>query len=525
MKPLSKLIDELNAERFSLRLDEVYAESLNALDGDRSMAQGLVCAALSFKKWDECSCHCNSFLEEGDHAFDGALWELFLKWTVEKSEDISLWLDFNSAHREQVDQLVVSMAKYVTHRHRDYENERAVRSFFIKNDFPIWETSGLADCTRFVLKQYNGDDSSRRVVDCTKFVDIQRLHTERCGLDPKLNLMQQSLYYDETGNDNGVRIANGKLNLGDPNQIFVLGGLLADNAISLSELKERLGRNTDGEVKSGKFLGDSFVKMLEGENLSKLMNVIETEKWHIHFFVVQPLYYGLVDIVDSLENHFGDFGLKQALFDVVRADLVNAVRLLDRFEYPDIKPDCKHQFLDALIELINGVQKDKGVRDERNRLIEALRSGKLQDELPFIQEEAQRMLVGDYFPFYQSRMVTFPRSHFAFDGKDDLFRQKEKVRFVYDGSEIDWRVADSEKEPMLQLSDYVVNVVRRFIYFADRNEKLVSKDIRGLTQKGRDCLKRFKDIWTESERYNPLLTYYAVGKRTRCRVLKCLKEI
>jgi hypothetical protein len=105
-----------------------------------------------------------------------------------------------------------------------------------------------------------------------------------CRLDPNLNLMRQTLYYDESGNDNVVRIVNGKLNLDDPNQVFVLGGLSADNAISLSELKDCLGRDTDGEVKSGKFLGDSFIGMLERENFSKLMNLIEARQWHIHFF-------------------------------------------------------------------------------------------------------------------------------------------------------------------------------------------------------------------------------------------------
>lgn len=525
MKSLSKLTAEMGAEQFLGSLSDIYNELLNSLGDDRPRAQCLISAALSFKKWDEGSYRCNSFLEDGDRAFDDALWKLFLKWVTEKAEDVSLWRDLNEVHLERVDHLVVSMAKYITHRHRDYENERVVRSFFTENDFPIWETSRLADCARFVLKQYNGDDSCRHVVDCAEAVHIRRLYTERCRLDPNLNLMRQSLYYDETGNDNVVRIVNGKLNLNDPNQVFVLGGLLADSAISLSELKDRLGRDTDGEVKSGRFLGDSFVGMLERENFSKLMDLIEDEKWHIHLFVAQPLYYGLVDIVDSIENHVGDFELKQALFDVVRADLVKAVRVLDKFEYPDIKSDRMHQFLDALIELTNDVQSNKGVRDDRRRLIVALQSGKRQNELPFIQEEAKRILVGDYFPFYHSRMMTFPRSRFVFDGKDDLFLRKEQVCFAYEGSEIDWRVADSEKEPMLQLSDYVVSVIRRFVYFADRNEKLVRKDIRGLTTKGRDCLKRFKDIWMESERYNPLLTEYVVSKRTRSRVLMCLREI
>lgn len=56
-------------------------------------------------------------------------------------------------------------------------------------------------------------------------------------------------------------------------------------------------------------------------------------------------------------------------------------------------------------------------------------------------------------------------------------------------------------------------------------QKLVRKDIRGLTQEGRDRLRKFKDIWVRSERYNPLLTDYVVSKRTRGRVLKCLREI
>ena len=190
MKALSKLSDEMNAEQFSGRLNDIYNKLLNLLGGDRSRAQSLICAALSFKKWDEGSYRCNSILEEGNHAFDDALWKWFLKWVAEKAEDVSLWKDLKEVSLSHVDHLVVSMAKYVTHRHRDYENGRVVRSFFTKNDFPIWETSKLADCTRFVLKQYSGDDSCRHVVDCTEAVSIRRQHAEMCQLNPNLNLIR-----------------------------------------------------------------------------------------------------------------------------------------------------------------------------------------------------------------------------------------------------------------------------------------------------------------------------------------------
>jgi hypothetical protein len=61
MKALSKLSDEMNAEQFSDRLNAIYNELLNLLDVDRPRAQSLICAALSFKKWDEGGCRCNFF--------------------------------------------------------------------------------------------------------------------------------------------------------------------------------------------------------------------------------------------------------------------------------------------------------------------------------------------------------------------------------------------------------------------------------------------------------------------------------
>ena len=48
MNALPKLSDEMNAEQFSDRLNDIYNELLNLLDVDRPRAQSLICAALSF---------------------------------------------------------------------------------------------------------------------------------------------------------------------------------------------------------------------------------------------------------------------------------------------------------------------------------------------------------------------------------------------------------------------------------------------------------------------------------------------
>ena len=119
MKALSKLSDEMNAEQFSGRLNDIYNKLLNLLGVDRSRAQSLICAALSFKKWDEGSYRCNSILEEGNHAFDDACWKRFLEWVAEKIEDVSLWKGLDEVSLGRVDDLVVSMAKYVTSCHRN----------------------------------------------------------------------------------------------------------------------------------------------------------------------------------------------------------------------------------------------------------------------------------------------------------------------------------------------------------------------------------------------------------------------
>lgn len=55
-------------------------------------------------------------------------------------------------------------------------------------------------------------------------------------------------------------------------------------------------------MKSTKDLKGSFIEILRKDNFRKILQLIQDKGWHIHFCIVQVLYYGFVDIVDSING-------------------------------------------------------------------------------------------------------------------------------------------------------------------------------------------------------------------------------
>lgn len=73
-------------------------------------------------------------------------------------------------------------------------------------------------------------------------------------------------------------------------------------------------------MKSTKDLKGSFIEILRKDNFRKILQLIQDKGWHIHFSIVQILYYGFVDIVDSIDGLDVDllFAFKAELYKVLK---------------------------------------------------------------------------------------------------------------------------------------------------------------------------------------------------------------
>ena len=228
-------------------------------------------------------------------------------------------------------------------------------------------------------------------MDYTEVSNSIRMMMKAQGIDEMYIDKEETLYYDESGNVKHLIVKDCKLNA-DSDTVFVLGGVQADDIISLEELKTALGKNLEKEIKSTKDLKGTFIEILRKENFRKILQIIQDKGWHIHFCIVQVLYYGFVDIIDSICGlEFNPFAFKAELYKVLKRNPNTTISIFKKYKYPNVGTKYIKDFLSELIILIDGVIAEDVKKYRLNPLLVFLKSclekAKEQKELIFIQND------------------------------------------------------------------------------------------------------------------------------------------
>lgn len=133
--------------------------------------------------------------------------------------------------------------------------------------------------------------------------NIARMAALAQGITPEQFDGHETWYYDETDNvKHLVMLPSKDVNAG-VNTCFVLGGIQAEDVITDEELHTSLGKTPGKELKANKDLKGSFEVILRKDNLKKILELIDTKGWNIHFMMVQVWYYAFVDIIDSINDN------------------------------------------------------------------------------------------------------------------------------------------------------------------------------------------------------------------------------
>ena len=98
-------------------------------------------------------------------------------------------------------------------------------------------------------------------MDYTEIYNSIRSLIKSQGIDENFIDREETLYYDESGNIKHLIVKENKLNA-EKDTVFVLGGVQAENAITIDELKKALGKAPDVELKSTKDLKGFFIEIL-----------------------------------------------------------------------------------------------------------------------------------------------------------------------------------------------------------------------------------------------------------------------
>lgn len=351
-------------------------------------------------------------------------------------------------------------------------------------------------------------------MDYTEMSNIIRMMMKAQGVDEKYIDKEETLYYDESGNVKHLIVKGENLNA-DSDTVFVLGGVQADDAISLEELKTALGKSLEKEMKSTKDLKGSFIEILRKDNCRKILQLIQDKGWHIHFIIVQILYYGFVDIIDSIDGLVENpFEFKAELYKVLKKDPNATVSIFKKYKYPNVATKDIKNFLSEIITLIDGV-----ITENASPSLLELKSymdrSKEQKELTFIQNETSHEWVGEFEQFYKQQILNFPKKTLVFDEEKQVMSQIAEEDIIINGKAPDnYCFKESGSNAMIQVCDYVVSILRKYITFLDRLDPEVDADIQNFDENQMNNYILLNQILADSLNYNPSFVHFVASCHT-----------
>lgn len=349
------------------------------------------------------------------------------------------------------------------------------------------------------------------------------------GIDESFLERHETLFYDESGNIKHLTIKGQSLNA-DIDSVFVLGGIQAEDSMSTTELKSLLGKSEDSELKAKDDLKGDFVNILRKNNFKQILELILNRNWHIHFNAVQVLYYAFVDIVDSIDG-FNDNPMlfKSLLYEVLKADPIRTINHFKQYKYPNVKNRDKVSFISGIVDMVDQyigkLPTNTPIRIPLQVLRKRIDDAKSQDELPFIQDEETHIWVKQFTQFYRQEIMQFYNKTLIFDEEKQVHKELDAEEIEIGGITIkNFSFVDSSSNAMIQISDYVVSIIRKYVTFLDRKPEEVECDINKFDENQMCNFILLNKVLKKSNDYNPLFSHFISSGYTYNLYMKNMNE-
>ena len=179
--------------------------------------------------------------------------------------------------------------------------------------------------------------------------EMRKLDAEIHGLPLCDDVM--TFYYDETGNIGKLVITEDGVN--DETSLecdFILGGVAFDGeqcSVNTRQLYE--GLNLQSSIKELKFRHmtrgkKTFLEFMGNSRVTVYMEWLNNSGLYIHYATLNNLYYGLVDLVDSIWEYRPEFAfnmqwvryLKSELYNFCMKYLDEILPILYKYHFPNI---------------------------------------------------------------------------------------------------------------------------------------------------------------------------------------------
>lgn len=307
-----------------------------------------------------------------------------------------------------------------------------------------------------------------------------------------------TFYYDETNNIRRLYLTGSGLNVPQDNS-FVLAGIAHIGDLDNDRFKplfESLSlQKSANELKLKHIAKGGAFDMLKSSKLKQIFDWLNENEFYIHYFNLNPLYWSVVDIIDSIigetrERTFilSHLQLKGDFYDLAVSDRQVFLSQLSAFNYPDIDEAQVKDFCRWLIAFVK--QRSGKLPTYRADVLKSLleRASEL-DELPFISGFHGNELIDNFMVFYLQKLYIFKSSRHVFD-------EEEQIQSLFNGFSLgengkpykNYEFVKSHDYLGVQLSDVIAGFLGKyFTYIKDTSSEQLISDTASLSEMQRQC--------------------------------------
>ncbi|MBB6244113.1 DUF3800 domain-containing protein [Rhodanobacter sp. MP1X3] len=319
-----------------------------------------------------------------------------------------------------------------------------------------------------------------------------------------------TFYHDETNNIRKLLLTETGLNNPEPKS-FVLGGVVYRPSVvpDWTALLRSLKLQTTIKELKLKHLGKGdFLDLLSSKKLPTFLKWLTQRNIHVHFSVVDVVYWSVVDIIDSiLVNRLDDARVvhareyKNFLYRVLKRDLAATSALLFSADYPDVAPGATRAFIERLVDVV----KSSGPvlsAEEAARLIELLQDSMDDAVLEFIQDEERHVLISGFDGFYRHVICLFKDSRHFLDKEDVVAERLTNVPLKDSGVPYTgYTFLDSKADPGIQVADVVTGLLGKYwTYINTVDYDTMVADMKGLNAAQRTTVATLKRAIVAADR-------------------------
>lgn len=356
-----------------------------------------------------------------------------------------------------------------------------------------------------------------------------------------------TLYYDESNNVRVLSIQKNRYNIDndssqDASFNFILAGIAQDSkldnkTVNFDELKNKLKLQTSvKEIKFKHIAKGDFLETIKSKKLTVLLKWLQESPYFIQYFNLNMEYWVFLDIIEDVclyldkedllaknldprafQDHF-----KNCLYRLIKTDRQGFLSIMTRYNFPKIRKKNARRVLKDLVVLIKkntttSVRLRKKTSKETVGLLKDLaklfKRAKNIDELLFVYDFKENILIDGLSFFYDHQMRKFKHSQHVFDNEYKIQNAFEENK-IWDEElkKMNYNFVDSKKHTEVQLSDLVSGLFYKYFTFLNKYEYEEVQEIRknlNITEK--ENIELMKMALDKAHAENPHFLFYVMS--------------